>query len=113
MKFLMCIQSVKNILRKERYSLSGIVIEFENDKSLKNNYVYIVINNVKKYFQIIEVSASTSSEYLLYKAIEFGSGEDKLSNIHNLNVGNFLHYKLIELDSKEAIIELEKRASYT
>lgn len=113
MEKLMRIVNIKNILQSGRYSLSGIFIIFQSDQIIENGYVYIVNNDIKKYFKIIETSCNENSECLIYKAIEFGYHKDKISKTKNLDIRNYLNHEIFILDSKEELMELEKRASYS
>ena len=112
MEKLMRVINIKNILQTGRYSPSGVFVVFHSGQTIKDNYIYIVNNNVKKYFKIVETSCCETSAYLTHKAIEFGYHQDKISKTRNLDIRDYLDLEIFVLDSKEEIIELEKRASY-
>lgn len=113
MKALMRVINIKNISQTGRHITSGVSIVFQSSRTIETSYIYIINNNTKKYFKIIETSCYEASDYLTYKAIEFGSYEDKVSKTRNLDIRNYLDHEVFVLDSKEEIRELEKRASYT
>ena len=106
-KDLMAVLSIKYNFR------SGITIDFESSVLIKQEYVYMFVRGVEKFFQILEVSTSLSSENLTYKAVECGYGQDKLSNLKELDIRDFLNQPLVEILSKESAIEVRKRSSYT
>ena len=76
-------------------------------RNRKSNWSELLSHN-----NIVETSCCETSAYLTHKAIEFGYHQDKISKTKNLDIRDYLDLEIFVLDSKEEIIELEKRASY-
>lgn len=115
MKDSLSIFSIKNTLHSGRYGLTGITIGFSSRKEvITSEYIYVIKDDCKKYFQILETSASLlPSDLLLYTAIECGYGKDKVSKDRNLDLRDYLNLDIFQVTSKEEAHEVRTSSSYT
>lgn len=107
----LCISSARNVITPNQVEKLGVEIAFVGDK-LESEILSIELGGKINYFKVAKVSCNELTEHLEYRAVEWGSGKDKVSNRSNLDLRELIGMRLKVITDEEVKKELQLRSLY-